>query len=156
LPVIWDNARPVARRAPPFILSALINNTFSIAFRADFFSHPHAGKGSSWAEAASNQEGSTMSLSVKQIEAEWPKEEYDVMHGQWLVGRISHSPDSDWTWTLGGLAGGPDDLRRAGITATLPEAKAQMDDQWAKWLAYANLEPSEPSARPHRTRPDQQ
>jgi hypothetical protein len=42
LPVIGDNARSVARRAAPFILSALINNTFSIAFRADFFSHPCA------------------------------------------------------------------------------------------------------------------
>jgi hypothetical protein len=39
LPVIGDNARSVARRAGPFILSALINNTFSVAFRADFFSH---------------------------------------------------------------------------------------------------------------------
>lgn len=39
LPVIGDNIRPVARRAAPFILSALINNTFSVAFRADFFSH---------------------------------------------------------------------------------------------------------------------
>jgi hypothetical protein len=39
LPVIGDNARSVARRATPFILSALINNTFSVAFRADVFSH---------------------------------------------------------------------------------------------------------------------
>jgi len=39
LPVIGDNASSVARRATPFILSALINNTFSVAFRADFFSH---------------------------------------------------------------------------------------------------------------------
>ena len=39
LPVIGDNARSVARRAAPFILSALINNTFSVAFRANFFSH---------------------------------------------------------------------------------------------------------------------
>jgi hypothetical protein len=37
--VIGDNARSVARRAAPFILSALINNTFSVAFRAKFFSH---------------------------------------------------------------------------------------------------------------------
>jgi hypothetical protein len=39
LPVIGDNARSVAGRAAPFVLSALINNTFSVAFRADFFSH---------------------------------------------------------------------------------------------------------------------
>ena len=39
LAVIGDNARSVARRAGPFILSALINNTFAVAFRADFFSH---------------------------------------------------------------------------------------------------------------------
>jgi hypothetical protein len=37
--VIGDNARSVARRAAPLILSALINNTFSAAFRADFFTH---------------------------------------------------------------------------------------------------------------------
>jgi hypothetical protein len=39
LSIIGDHARTVARRAAPFILSTLINNTFSIAFRADFFSH---------------------------------------------------------------------------------------------------------------------
>jgi hypothetical protein len=39
LPVIGDNARSVASRAATFILSALINNTFSVAFRAEFFSH---------------------------------------------------------------------------------------------------------------------
>jgi hypothetical protein len=41
-PVIGDNARTVARRAAPFILRTLINNAFSIAFRADFFSHRYA------------------------------------------------------------------------------------------------------------------
>jgi len=100
-----------------------------------------------------------MSLSVKQIEAEWPREEYAVMHGEWPVGQVSHSPDSGWTWTFGGLAGGPDDLRRAGVGATLPEARAQMDEQWAKWLAYANLVQSdEPSPVPdsaNRGRADQ-
>ena len=39
LPVIGDNARSVARRAARFIFSARINNTFSVAFRTDFFSH---------------------------------------------------------------------------------------------------------------------
>jgi hypothetical protein len=39
LAVIGDNARSVASRATPFILGVLINNTFSVAFRADFPSH---------------------------------------------------------------------------------------------------------------------
>jgi hypothetical protein len=39
LPVIGDDTRTVARRAATFILGALINNTLSVAFRADFFSH---------------------------------------------------------------------------------------------------------------------
>jgi hypothetical protein len=39
LPVIGDGARTVARRAAHFILGALINNTPSIAFRAEFFGH---------------------------------------------------------------------------------------------------------------------
>jgi hypothetical protein len=42
LSIIGDHARTVARRAAPFILSALINNTFSVAFRADFVSHLYA------------------------------------------------------------------------------------------------------------------
>jgi hypothetical protein len=37
LPVAGGNARSVACRAATFILSALINNTVSVAFRADFF-----------------------------------------------------------------------------------------------------------------------
>ena len=98
-----------------------------------------------------------MTLTVKKIEAEWPKEEYDVVHGQWTVGRISHRQDSDWMWTLGGLAGGPDDLRRGGVGATFSESKAQMDALWAKWSAYAELEAIEPNHkhRPNRQRPDQ-
>jgi hypothetical protein len=97
-----------------------------------------------------------MSLTLKQIEAEWPKEEFEVMHGQWQVGRVSHSPDLGWTWMFGGLSGGPDDLRRAGIAAALPEVRAQMDEQWAKWLAYAKLDPIEdPHNLANRRRPDQ-
>jgi hypothetical protein len=42
LPVIGDNTSSVARRAALFILSALINNTFSVAFRTGFFSHRSA------------------------------------------------------------------------------------------------------------------
>jgi hypothetical protein len=38
LTIIGDHARTVARLAAPFILSALVNNAFSIAFRTDFFS----------------------------------------------------------------------------------------------------------------------
>jgi hypothetical protein len=38
LPVIGHNAGTVTRRAASFIRGTLINNSFSIAFRADFFS----------------------------------------------------------------------------------------------------------------------
>ena len=95
-----------------------------------------------------------MSLSLKRTDAE--KLEYDVMHGEWQVGRIWYTPETRWCWTFGGIAGGPDDLLRAGVGATLPEARAELDDQWAKWLAYAKLEPSESSnAPPRRSRQDQ-
>ena len=59
LSVIGDNARSIARRATPFILSALINNTLSVAFRADFFSHlcavpsPAAGRSAGRADQIS-------------------------------------------------------------------------------------------------------
>ena len=97
-----------------------------------------------------------MSLSVRQAEADWPKEEYDVMHGEWQLGRVSHAPDSPWCWTLGGIAGGPNDLVRAGVAASLPEARTQIDDQWNRWLTYAQLEPIEANVNPsNRQRPDQ-
>ena len=87
-----------------------------------------------------------MALSVKQAEAEWPREEYDVTHGEFRVGRLSYvTSESRWCWTMSGVAEGPDDLLRAGVAVTLPEAKAQIDNQWARWLAYANLvQASEP------------
>ena len=37
--VVGDNARPVARRTAPFVLSAFINNAFSVAFRASLLRH---------------------------------------------------------------------------------------------------------------------
>jgi hypothetical protein len=82
------------------------------------------------------------------------------MHGELRVGRIWSSPGGNpevgWLWTLNGIFSGPDaDLRHSGLAATLVIAKAELETEWAKWLAWANLSEAFESAQatPARNRP---
>jgi uncharacterized protein (DUF736 family) len=66
--------------------------------------------------------------------------DYTVHSGQWDVGRIYRirgGPDHlRWFWSL--TVNGP--MMRAAHVATLDEAKAQFQNSWDAWKAWAKLE----------------
>jgi len=68
------------------------------------------------------------------------------MNGQLEVGRIykrdtPDKSDSQWLWAINGVPrAAPGVMRVAGIAASFEEAKAELQDNWEKWLAWANLQ----------------
>jgi len=85
-----------------------------------------------------------MSLVLKQNEGEWPREDYDVVHGELRVGRIWTSPvdhlDLRWFWTISGVFAEPDtNLCYSGLAGTLADAKERLEAEWTKWLTWADL-----------------
>jgi hypothetical protein len=66
--------------------------------------------------------------------------DYTVHSGQWDVGRIYRirgGPDHlRWFWSL--TVNGP--ITRAAHVATLDEAKAQFQNSWEAWKAWAKLD----------------
>jgi hypothetical protein len=67
-----------------------------------------------------------------------------VMCGKLPVGRIyKREPASgvQWLWTINGVQrAGPDVMRVSGMTASLDQARAELKENWEKWLAWANLQ----------------
>jgi hypothetical protein len=74
------------------------------------------------------------------------KTDHLVMNGQLEVGRIykrdtPDKSDSQWLWAINGVplaAAGV--MRVAGIAASVEQAKAELQENWEKWLAWANLQ----------------
>jgi hypothetical protein len=74
------------------------------------------------------------------------KTDHLVMNGQLEVGRIykrdtPDKSDSQWLWAINGVplaAAGV--MRVAGIAASFEQAKAELQENWEKWLAWANLQ----------------
>jgi hypothetical protein len=68
-----------------------------------------------------------------------------VLSGELHVGRIykrdsADRANSQWLWAIKGVQrAAPDVMRVAGIAAALDEAKAELQENWKKWLAWANL-----------------
>jgi len=56
------------------------------------------------------------------------------------------TPEMHWFWALDGVHGGPDAMRISGMTATLDQAKAELKENWAKWMAWANLRDPTPDS----------
>ena len=69
-----------------------------------------------------------------------------VMSGQLEVGRIyrrdtPNESDSEWLWAINGVQrAAPGIMRVAGIAPSLEQAKAELQENWEKWLAWANLQ----------------
>jgi hypothetical protein len=72
------------------------------------------------------------------------KTDHLVMNGELQVGRIykrdAASEAEQWLWAINGVQRtGSKVMRVAGIAASLDEAKAELQENWEKWLAWANL-----------------
>jgi hypothetical protein len=71
--------------------------------------------------------------------------DYLVISGELHVSRIykrdsADGANSQWLWAINGVQrAAPDVMCLAGIAAALDEAKAELQENWEKWLAWANL-----------------
>jgi hypothetical protein len=74
------------------------------------------------------------------------KTDHLVMNGQLEVGRIYKrdtldKSDSQWLWAINGVPRAtPGVMRVAGIAPSLEQAQAELQENWEKWLAWANLQ----------------
>jgi len=74
------------------------------------------------------------------------KTDHLVMSGQLEVGRIykrdtPNESDSEWLWAINGVQrAAPGIMRVAGIAPSFEQAKAELQENWEKWLAWANLQ----------------
>jgi hypothetical protein len=72
---------------------------------------------------------------------------WTVYSNGWQIGRICEDRNASenlrWHWSLYGPVAGPKEIRRAGRSRTLGEAKEQFADYWGKWLAWAGLKEQE-------------
>jgi hypothetical protein len=74
------------------------------------------------------------------------KTDHLVMNGQLQVGRIYkreslNEDDPQWLWAINGVQrAAPDVMRVAGIAPSLDQARAELQENWEKWLAWANLQ----------------
>jgi hypothetical protein len=68
---------------------------------------------------------------------------YTVFSGVSAVGRIYEErgapADLQWFWAITGIFGTPPHMRMDGHAPTLESAKAQLGENWRKWLAWAKL-----------------
>ena len=68
-----------------------------------------------------------------------------AMHGEWQVGQIDTRPSpltggAGWIWALSGVpAATPKGIRLVGVTTSLDEAEAALQESWEQWLAWADL-----------------
>jgi hypothetical protein len=68
--------------------------------------------------------------------------QYVAMSGGLVVGRIcknSHPSPADWSWSIFGINAGVGVMEIKGSWETFDEAKARLDANWEKWLAWAKL-----------------
>jgi hypothetical protein len=69
--------------------------------------------------------------------------DYTLFSGEFAVGRIYEErgapADLKWFWAITGIFGTPADMRMDGHAPTLESAKARLDENWRKWLAWAKL-----------------
>jgi hypothetical protein len=79
-----------------------------------------------------------------------------VMSNEYVVGRIyeeRHAPEElRWFWALNGVHA-PQVVTTSGKVATLEQAKAQLAENWRKWLAWAGLQEVEPTPKSSAEKP---
>ena len=71
-------------------------------------------------------------------------DDYHVFYSALRVGQIYRRKsalraEAQWLWVLNGVAESTEGLALSGVTASLDEAMAALNERWAKWLAWARL-----------------
>jgi hypothetical protein len=61
-----------------------------------------------------------------------------LQRGHWATARGA-PPDLQWFWAITGIFGTTPDMRMDGHAPTLESTKAQLGENWRKWLAWAKL-----------------
>ena len=75
--------------------------------------------------------------------------DYSVMSADLVVGRIyedrtATTEELRWFWAINGVHA-PQVVTISGKVATLDQAKAELAENWRKWLAWAGLQEVEPT-----------
>jgi hypothetical protein len=78
------------------------------------------------------------------LRQEGEREDYDVMNGKLVVGRIHRPmrspPDAEsWAWSITGVQAELGVMVSNGTSRSLDEAKAELMKNWRKWLTWAEL-----------------
>jgi hypothetical protein len=82
---------------------------------------------------------------MQNLEAPRDSSNHYVMSGELRVGRIYQrnapgKPELQFLWAVNGVYGGPDGMRVAGMAATFDQAYAELQENWEKWLVWADLQ----------------
>jgi hypothetical protein len=91
-----------------------------------------------------------MSLSLRPTDLASPVDrdrlDYTVFSGEWAIGRIYEDrgalPALRWFWALYGPHAGPHVMRKDARAALLEDAKTDLNRNWERWLAWAELRAS--------------
>lgn len=72
------------------------------------------------------------------------RKDYAVVSGEFVVGRIYEDravtrEELRWFWAINGILNQPPVMRADGRAPTLDHAKAEVAENWRKWLAWARL-----------------
>ena len=72
--------------------------------------------------------------------------------GGWTIGYIyyqAREEDRDepltWIWSIHGVPGKPPGMRGHGVSPTLEDAQAKLEESWQAWLRWAHLAEREPA-----------
>ena len=76
---------------------------------------------------------------------ETPKDR-TAFSGDWAVGLVyceagesGREGPHTWFWSIHGIFSKPIDMRGQGTARTLEDAKAYLEENWQRWLRWANL-----------------
>jgi len=82
-----------------------------------------------------------IALTLRPTHSDRRSEHYQVYSGEVRIGTIYHTrtrPDGkEWFWGINGVLHGP--LVFNGFAMTLDDARRELADNWARWLAAAKL-----------------
>ena len=84
-----------------------------------------------------------MALTLREVNLlDNPHPQYIAMSGGLVIGYICRTSDRfgrGWSWSIFGVNAGTAVMETKGTLETFEEAKARLDTNWEKWLAWAKL-----------------